>query len=308
MPDAPLAVRELTKRYGSTVAVDDLSFSVRPGRVTGLLGPNGAGKTTVLRCLLGLATPDAGLALVLGQPYRELEHPARNIGAVVGAGFHPGRSGRDHLRVLAFASGVAPGRVDDCLDITGIAHAAARRVDGLSTGMLTRLAMAGALLAEPEVLVLDEPAAGLDPKGVRWLRDVLRDHTAGGGTVLLSSHALAELSQFVDDVIIVDRGRFVAHDELAELTASAGGALRVRCEGAPDRLADALRVAGATVQESELRLVVDGLDAATVGRVAAANGIPLTELAPLYPALEKVFLRLTGDQGRAGDAGLGSSA
>lgn len=308
MPDAALAVRGLTKRYGDTVAVDDLSFSVRPGRVTGFLGPNGAGKTTTLRCLLGLADPDAGVALVLGRAYRDLACPARNIGALVGTGFHPGRSARDHLRVLALASGVARWRVDACLELTGIARAADRRVDGFSTGMLTRLAMAGALLAEPDVLVLDEPAAGLDPEGVRWLRELLREHTAGGGTVFLSSHALAELSHVADDAIIIDRGRLVAQAPLSRLTAAASGALRVRSDVAPERLADALRAAGATVRQSGSGLIVDGLDAAAVGRTAADSGIALSELAPLDPALEEVYLRLTGDEGRENDIGLGSPA
>jgi ABC-2 type transport system ATP-binding protein len=217
--DPAIEVRSLTKRYGQVVAVDDLSFSIRSGTVTGFLGPNGAGKTTTLRLLLGLAEPTAGEALVFGRRYRELENPARKVGAVLETGdFHPGRSGRDHLRSLALAADISPSRVEEVLTLVGLEAAAHRRVKGYSLGMRQRLGLAVAILGDPELLVLDEPANGLDPAGVRWLRSFLRRFAEQGGTVLVSSHLLAEAAQTVDHVVIVDRGRRVAAGPLDELT------------------------------------------------------------------------------------------
>jgi ABC-2 type transport system ATP-binding protein len=211
-------VSSLTKRFGEVAAVEDLSFSIEPGTVTGFLGPNGAGKTTTLRVLLGLAAPTSGQALVFGRPYRELEHPARRVGAVLESNdFHPGRSGRDHLRVLAVAAEIPDRRVDEVLELVELAPAAARRVKTYSLGMRQRLGLAAALLGDPELLVLDEPANGLDPAGVHWLRVILRRFAEGGGTVLVSSHLLAEVSQTVDQVLIIDRGRLVASTRLDEL-------------------------------------------------------------------------------------------
>jgi ABC-2 type transport system ATP-binding protein len=214
-----VTVRSLTKRYGEVLAVDDLSFLLHPGTVTGFLGPNGAGKTTTLRLLLGLATPTAGQALVFGRRYRELEDPARRIGAVLeSSDLHPGRSGRDHLRALAFAAKLPPGRVEEVLALVELQAAARRRVKTYSLGMRQRLALAGALLGDPELLVLDEPANGLDPAGVHWLRRFLRRFAEQGRTVLVSSHMLAEAAQTVDHVVIIDRGRLVATGRLEELT------------------------------------------------------------------------------------------
>ncbi|HZD71561.1 MAG TPA: ATP-binding cassette domain-containing protein [Actinomycetes bacterium] len=214
-----VTVRSLTKRYGEVLAVDDLTFSLHPGTVTGFLGPNGAGKTTTLRLLLGLATPTAGQALVFGRRYRELQDPARRIGAVLeSSDLHPGRSGRDHLRALALAAKLPLGRVEEVLALVELQAAARRRVKTYSLGMRQRLALAGALLGDPELLVLDEPANGLDPAGVHWLRGFLRRFAGQGRTVLVSSHMLAEAAQTVDHVVIIDRGRLVASGRLEELT------------------------------------------------------------------------------------------
>jgi ABC-2 type transport system ATP-binding protein len=214
-----VAVRTLTKRFGDVVAVDDLTFSLRKGTVTGFLGPNGAGKTTTLRLLLGLAEPTAGEALVFGRRYRDLVQPARRVGAVLETGdFHPGRPGRDHLRSLALAAEIEPDRVEEVLELVELESAASRRVRTYSLGMRQRLGLATALLGDPELLVLDEPANGLDPAGVHWLRGFLRRFTDQGRTVLVSSHMLAEAAQTVDEVVIIDRGRLVATGGIDELT------------------------------------------------------------------------------------------
>jgi len=210
----------LTKRFGSVRAVDDLSFSVQRGSVTGFLGPNGAGKTTTLRMLLGLVTPDAGIATVDGRAYADLPEPLHRVGAVLEASsFHPGRTARNHLRIQALAAAVDPGRIDEVLDLVQLTQAAGRRIGGFSLGMRQRLGLATALLADPEILILDEPANGLDPEGVHWLRGLLREFAAEGGTVLVSSHMLAETAQTVDSVVIVDHGRLVTQSPLASLTA-----------------------------------------------------------------------------------------
>jgi ABC-2 type transport system ATP-binding protein len=211
--------RSLTKRFGQLTAVNDLTFSLRPGTVTGFLGPNGAGKTTTLRLLLGLASPTDGEALVFGRRYRDLDAPARQVGAVLESNdFHPGRTVRDHLRALALAGEIPPGRVDEVLALVELGHAARGRVRTYSLGMRQRLGLAAALLGDPELLVLDEPANGLDPAGVNWLRRFLRGFAQRGGTVLVSSHLLAEAAQTVDDVVIIDRGRRIAAGPLDELT------------------------------------------------------------------------------------------
>jgi ABC-2 type transport system ATP-binding protein len=218
-PDSVVRVSSLTKRYDEVVAVDDLTFSLAAGTVTGFLGPNGAGKTTTLRLLLGLAEPDAGEALVFGRRYRQLDRPARRVGAVLESNdFHPGRSGRDHLRVLALAAEIPWSRVEDVLALVEIELVADRRVRTYSLGMRQRLGLAGALLGDPELLILDEPANGLDPAGVHWLRTFLRRFAERGGTVFVSSHLLAEVAQTVDQILIIDRGRLVATARLDELT------------------------------------------------------------------------------------------
>jgi len=214
-----VVVSSLTKRFGEVVAVDDLTFSLRPGTITGFLGPNGAGKTTTLRLLLGLAEPTAGEALVFGHPYREIDDPARRVGAVLeSSDLHPGRSGRDHLRALALGAEIPTGRVEEVLGLVALDAAAHRRVKTYSLGMRQRLGLAAALLGDPELLVLDEPANGLDPAGVHWLRRFLRRFAEQGGTVLVASHMLAQAAQTVDQVVIIHRGRLVASGPLDELT------------------------------------------------------------------------------------------
>jgi ABC-2 type transport system ATP-binding protein len=217
-----IEVRGLTKRFGPVLAVDQLSFTVEPGEVVGFLGANGAGKTTTLRMLLGLVRPDAGTATINGHAYADLPDPLHQVGAVLEASsLHPGRTARSHLRIQAMAGDAAPSRIDDVLELTGLTAAADRRVGGFSLGMRQRLGLATALLTDPELLILDEPANGLDPEGVRWLRDLLRGLAAEGATVLVSSHILAEVAQTADSVVILDHGRLVAQSSLAELTIGA---------------------------------------------------------------------------------------
>jgi ABC-2 type transport system ATP-binding protein len=216
---AIIEIRGLAKRFGAVQAVDDLSFDVARGTVTGFLGSNGAGKTTTLRILLGLVTADAGTATINGHAYRDLPEPLHQVGTVLEASsFHPGRTARNHLRIQALAAEADPSRVDDVLDLVELTEAAGRRVGGFSLGMRQRLGLATALLADPEILILDEPTNGLDPEGVRWLRGLLRGFAAEGGTVLVSSHILAEVAQTVDHVVILDHGRLVRQASLAELT------------------------------------------------------------------------------------------
>jgi ABC-2 type transport system ATP-binding protein len=291
----PIEVRGLTKRYGSTVAVDDLSFSIPAGSITGFLGPNGAGKTTTLRALLGLVRPSVGEARVDGEPYRRLRDPLRRVGAVLEAdNFHPTRSGRNHLRVLALSAGIAVARVDEVLAEVELGGAARRKVGGYSLGMRQRLSVAGALLGEPGLLVLDEPANGLDPEGIRWLRDFLRSFSAGGGTVFISSHVLAEVAQLANEVVIIHHGRLVAHESLETLVARAAGGTVVRTPEA-ERLRGLLAGAGleAALQgDGQLRVAAPP---ERVGEVAAEAGIVLHELRAEGVTLEEVFLALTSD-------------
>jgi ABC-2 type transport system ATP-binding protein len=295
---AAISVQGLTKRFGDVLAVDQLHFQVDPGTVVGFLGPNGAGKTTTLRMLLGLVAPAAGTATVAGRPYRELPDPARRVGAVLEAsGFHPGRSARDHLRVLAVAAGIDPARADQALERTGLAAAGRRRVGGFSLGMRQRLGLAAALLGDPEVLILDEPANGLDPEGVHWLRGLIRGLADEGRTVLVSSHVLAEVAQTVDQVVIIDRGRLVAQSTLAALTAGADRAVRVRTPQ-PETLRDLLVARGARVAlDGPGQLVVTGATTEQVGQAAAAGGVVLHEMRFERSNLEDVFLELTGRKG-----------
>jgi ABC-2 type transport system ATP-binding protein len=290
-----IVARGLTKRYGDATAVCDLSFDVRPGRVTGFLGPNGAGKSTTLRMLLGLVQPTAGEATVLGEPYGALDRPMRAVGAVLETqSFHPLRSGRNHLRVLATASGIPPNRVAVVLEQVGLTPAADRRAGTYSLGMRQRLSLAAALLGDPQILILDEPANGLDPAGIRWLRELLRGVAAGGRAVLVSSHLLAEMGQLADDLIVVHRGRLVRHCTVAELTA--GAALRVATPEV-DRLAAALKADGMTVApDGADRLTVRNGSAERVGAIALAATLPLTELTTEHGTLEDVFLDLTTEE------------
>jgi ABC-2 type transport system ATP-binding protein len=295
-----IEVADLTKRFGATLAVDDLSFSVEPGRITGFLGPNGAGKSTTMRAILGLVRPTAGRTAVLGRPYSELEDPVRRVGVLLETfDAHPGRTGRNHLRVLALAGGIPRSRVDEVLALVDMSTAARRRVKGYSLGMRQRLGLAAALLGDPEVLVLDEPANGLDPQGIRWLRDFLRSLATEGRTILVSSHVLSEVAQTVDDVVIIHRGSLVRHAAMAEVEAMAAGATSVRSPDA-ERLAHLLGEASL-----EAHVVGDGrlaVNAAPerVGEIAAVHGVVLHELVVERASLEKVFLELTGEPGERG--------
>ena len=291
-----IEVVDLTKRYGKVLAVDRLSFRVEPGTITGFLGPNGAGKSTTLRSVLGLVHPDAGGATVLGSTYRELDRPLHRVGAVLEASeVHPGRSGRNHLRVLAAAAGVPRSRVEEVLALVELTAAAKRRVKGYSLGMRQRLGLATALLGDPEVLVLDEPANGLDPAGVRWLRDLLRSLAAEGRTILVSSHVLAEVAQTVDRVVIIHRGKLIQQATIAEVLAGAQGGTRVRSPEA-SRLRSLLAAQGATVTELEDTTLVADLPPERIGELAAANNIVLHELTVERATLEEVFLELTGGE------------
>jgi ABC-2 type transport system ATP-binding protein len=294
----PVVVAEsLTKRFGDVLAVDDLSFALERGTITGFLGPNGAGKTTTLRMLLGLAVPTSGRALVLERPYAELDRPALRIGAVLEAtDFHPGRSGRDHLRTLGRAVGLPDSRADEVLRLVELQGAAKRRVKGYSLGMRQRLGLAVALLGDPELLVLDEPSNGLDPDGVRWLRDFLGAFASEGRTVLVSSHALAEVAQTVDQVLIINHGRLVIEASLDELTARVGGSVRVRTSE-PARLQEALRLEKLdTTPNNDHALLVHGATSERVGEIAFAAGIPLHELVSEGSSLEEIFLELTSSE------------
>ncbi len=296
-----IAVESLSKRFGSSLAVDDLSFTVEPGTVLGFLGPNGAGKTTTLRVLLGLARATSGSATIDGEPYGSLSRPTDTVGAVLdSSGFHPGRRGRNHLRVVALEAGLPPSRVDEVLQLVELDSAGGKRVKGYSLGMKQRLNLAGALLGDPRVLILDEPANGLDPQGIRWLRDFLRSMASEGRTVLVSSHVLAEVSQTVDQVVVIHHGKLRAHSTLAELTQRArGGAAGVRVRSPQaTQLAELLQAAGATVEKApELdALVVSASTLEQVGETAAANSVVLHELTSAgSSSLEDIFFELTGD-------------
>ncbi|HVM07004.1 MAG TPA: ABC transporter ATP-binding protein [Acidimicrobiales bacterium] len=287
-----ISVRGLTKRYGSTTAVDDLSFTVREGAVTAFLGPNGAGKTTTIRMLLGLAPPDAGEALVLGKPYQGLQRPVSVVGTLIdGAGFHPGRTARNHLRVLASMTGISERRVDEVIRAVDLAGAADRKVGGFSLGMRRRLGLACALLGDPRILILDEPANGLDPAGIRWLRESLKSFAADGGTVLVSSHVLAEVAHTADDVVVINKGALVTQTTVEDLTA--GQAVTVKVSDR-DRLRRALAPTGAAIRvDGRDGLSLTGITARAVGEAAAREGLVVYELTSRGQSLEDVFMQLT---------------
>jgi ABC-2 type transport system ATP-binding protein len=295
-----IEVERLTKRFGSTLAVDDLSFSVAPGTITGFLGPNGAGKSTTMRAILGLVLPTSGSTTVLGRRYRELEMPLRRVGALLETfDAHPGRSGRNHLRVLAVAGGIQRSRVDEVLALVDLGAASRRRVKGYSLGMRQRLGLAAALLGDPEVLVLDEPANGLDPQGIRWLRDFLRSLASEGRTILISSHVLAEVAQTVDEVVIIHRGKLVRHAAIAEVEALAAGSTTVRSPEA-NRLLELLVGAGLEARSGDEGRLEVMAPPEQVGEIAASGGIVLHELSAARATLEEVFLELTGEPGDRG--------
>jgi ABC-2 type transport system ATP-binding protein len=293
-----LSVDSLTKRFGSSAAVDGLSFHVRAGRVTGFLGPNGAGKTTTLRVVLDLASPTSGGATVFGKRYRDLPQPGRVVGAVLEPRFHPGRKACDELRVVAAAIGASADRVDKALAEVGLFAAADKRVGQFSLGMRQRLGIASAVLGEPELLILDEPANGLDPAGIHWLREYIRAFAERGGAVFVSSHILSELQQMVDEVVVIDHGRLVAQAPIDELPARGAQLVQVRSPEA-ERLSDLLQRRDARVTTTGPNgLAVAAMPVEDVGAVAASAGIVLHHLAESTDSLEQMFFELTDSKGR----------
>jgi ABC-2 type transport system ATP-binding protein len=292
---APVEIRDLSKRFGRVNAVLNLSFDIEAGRVTGFLGPNGAGKSTTLRALLGLVRPTAGTATFGGDRYEDLERPSAKVGAVLeDAAFHPGRSARNHLRVLAVTGRHAPERVEAVLEDVGLTAAADRAVKGYSMGMRQRLAIAAALLGDPEVLILDEPTNGLDPPGIAWMRGLVRRQAEDGRAVLISSHLLAEVAQSVDDVVVISRGELRARGSLEEVLGGDGAPVTEVRSKARDRLAAALVAAGHQVQRDGDALLVPEATPEQVGVVAGDAQIYLTGLAPRSRSLEQAFFELTG--------------
>jgi ABC-2 type transport system ATP-binding protein len=297
MSDGQIVVSGLTKQYKRVRAVDNLSFEVQPGRVTGFLGPNGAGKTTTLRMLLNLVTPTAGTATIGGQRYADLHEPLRAVGAVLEASSaHKGRSGRNHLRVVAASAGLPESRADEVLELVGLTPAAKRKFKGYSLGMRQRLGIAAALLGDPRVLILDEPANGLDPEGIRWMRDLLKELAADGRTVLVSSHLLSEMQILADNLVIIAAGQLVTQGPVATIVDSMGSAQVVVRTPEPDKLLAALPDAAVT-RADDGSIALSGVEPAAVGEAALRAGVVLHELTTRRPDLERVFLELT--QGKA---------
>ncbi len=297
-PGSQIEIRGLTKRFGSLTAVDDLTFSVDPGRITGFLGPNGAGKTTTLRMLLGLVRPTSGTATIGGRDYVHIPRPLTVVGSALEAtNFHPGRSGRDHLRVLAATADIPTSRVDEMLELVAIPAAARKRAGGYSLGMRQRLGLAAALLGDPQVLVLDEPANGLDPEGIRWLRGFLRHLAGQGKTLLVSSHMLAEVEQTVDDVVIISNGRLVRYGTMASLHGPPRALVRT---SDATRLAGALRVSAvaSSAGPEEGSLLAETDDLRLIGDVALRAGLPIWQLQTQSSDLEDLFFTLTEGQNR----------
>ncbi|WP_238010565.1 ATP-binding cassette domain-containing protein [Dactylosporangium sp. AC04546] len=310
MSDATIEVAGLRKRYGPTTALDGMTFTAVPGRVTGFIGPNGAGKSTTMRIILGLHAADAGQALVGGRPYRSLRCPLRHLGTLLdAAALHPARTGRNHLLWLAQSQGLSARRVDEVIERVGLAPASRRPAGGYSLGMRQRLGLAAALLADPPAIMLDEPFNGMDPEGIVWLRDFLRALAAQGRAVLVSSHLMSELQGMADHVVVVGRGRVIADSGVADLIAAASGdRVRVRTT-APQPAAAALSAAGAQVTHEDAEvLAVRGLPAERVVAVLTAGGLPFSELAPHRATLEEVYLELTREavEYRAAAAGAAS--
>jgi len=291
-----IEARHLVKRYGSTVAVNDLSFFIRPGLVTGFLGPNGAGKTTTMRMILGLDAPTQGSVTVGGRSYRDLPTPMREVGALLDAkALHGGRRARDHLRCLAQSNGIPRRRVDEVLRIVGLEDVARRRAKSLSLGMSQRLGVASALLGDPAVLIFDEPVNGLDPDGIHWVRILMRELAAEGRTVLVSSHLMSEMALTADHLLVIGTGQLIADTSVEEFVRSSSQqSVHVRSPQAAE-LAAVCREAGATVDAGTDPDVIEitGMDSAEVGRLAAAHGIALSELIPVRASLEEAFMALT---------------
>ena len=298
MSTPSIEVDGLRKTYGSTVALDGMAFAVSPGRVTGFIGPNGAGKSTTMRVILGLAAPDAGRALVFGQPYQRLPHPLSHVGAVLDAGaLAPSRSARNHLLWLAQSQGMPTARVDTVLDLVGLGTAARRRAGGYSLGMRQRLGIAAAMLGDPPVLMMDEPFNGMDPEGILWLRGFLRATAADGRVVLVSSHLMSEMQDIADHVIVVGRGKVVADESVAALLADAATGEIVLRTAVPDKAAEALNHASGHARVTDHDTVrVTGLDPQHMVTVLSAANVPITELTVQKATLEDVYLRLTSGE------------
>jgi ABC-2 type transport system ATP-binding protein len=296
-----IIVRDLTKQFGATRAVDRLSFTITQGKVTGFLGPNGAGKTTTIRAILGLARPDLGDASVFGRPYAQIDNPLSRVGALIdGSAFHPLRAAKAHLAAVAAAGNLPYSRVDEVLQEVELAHVADRKVGDFSLGMRQRLGLATALLGDPDLLILDEPANGLDPAGIRWLRASLRSFAASGRTVFVSSHVLAEVAQMADEVVVIDKGRLITHTAVGRLTAATSVTVR---SPQRQRLREALVAAGAGVEISDPgQLEVTDMPPERIGEIAARAQVVLHELTPRSHSLEEVFLQLTDSKGETRDA------
>jgi ABC-2 type transport system ATP-binding protein len=300
-----IKIEHLTKRYEDTLAVDDLDFEVLPGVVTGFLGPNGSGKSTTMRIILGLDRPTKGQATVQGKRYAELRDPLHEVGALLDAkAIHPGRSARNHLRALAASNRIPFSRVDEVLEFVGIASVANKKVGNFSLGMSQRLGIAGALLGDPGVLLFDEPVNGLDPEGIRWIRDFFRSLANEGRTVFVSSHLMSEMAVSADQIIVIGRGKLITQGSIDALTATAKGTVFVRANN-HQLLLGALRAKKATVTEvNDDGLSVSDLSAEDVGQIAFDAGVVLYELTPQRASLEEVFMDLTSDSVEYGSSGV----
>ena len=298
-----LKIDHLTKHYNDTVAVDDLDFEVKPGVVTGFLGPNGSGKSTTMRVILGLDHPTKGRATINGQNYADLKAPLREVGALLDAkAVHPGRTARNHLRALAASNQIKKSRVDEVLEFAGISSVANKKVGGFSLGMSQRLGIAGALLGDPGVLLFDEPVNGLDPEGIRWIRDFFRSLAKEGRTVFVSSHLMSEMAVSADQIIVIGRGRFITQGSVDDLTATAKGTVFARVSD-PQKLTTLLEARNATVAATNDKgLTISGMTSDQVGEAAFGAGITILELTPQRASLEEVFMDLTADSVEYGSA------
>ncbi len=293
-----ITAHSLTKRYGSDTAVDNLTFEVPPGVVTGFLGPNGSGKSTTMRMIMGLDYPDSGSALIGGKPYSELAWPLREVGGLLDAkAFHPSRTARNHLRWLALTNDIPLRRVDEVLDQVGLSSVANRRAGKFSLGMSQRLGIAATILGDPGVLLFDEPVNGLDPEGIRWVRHFLRDLAAGGRTVFVSSHLISEMSLTADRLVVIGRGRLIAETSVADFVASSGGGAVKLVTPDVGAFTSALIAIGAKVGDGDAgSLTVEGLTAPQIGDLAARDGLRVHELTPITASLEDAFMELTRDE------------
>ncbi len=292
-----ITAHALTKRYGEATAVDDLTFEVPSGEVTGFLGPNGSGKSTTMRMIMGLDLPDSGSALINGKRYGELDWPLREVGALLDAkAFHPARTARNHLRWLALANDIPAGRVDEVLDQVGLTPVAGRRVGKFSLGMTQRLGIAAALLGDPGVLLFDEPVNGLDPEGIRWVRHFLRDLSRQGRTVLVSSHLISEMSLTADRLVVIGRGRLIAETSVADFVARSGGGAVHLVTPDMEAFTASLTQAGAKVAAEDGALNVVNLASPRIGDLAARDGLRIYELTPVTASLEDAFMELTQDE------------